>query len=127
FAPCEYVRFYDSEPDETTASARTWYARGQNFVLAYSEVQPGAEFVRTAQLDEYVVLLPERDGATLEIAVGGAVNKVGPYTISFVPPGDSHIRATGTGRLVRLFSVRAEDLVQRCSNAASYAQPHPNV
>jgi hypothetical protein len=127
FAPCEYVRFYDADPYETTALARTWYARGQNFVLAYSEVQPGAEFGRTAQLDEYVVLLPERDRATLEIAVNGATEQVGPYSISFVPPGDSRIRATGTGRLVRLFSVRAEDLVQRCSNMASYAQPHPNV
>jgi hypothetical protein len=34
---------------------------------------------------------------------------------------------TGTGQVVRLFSVLAEDLVAKCSNAASYAQPHPNV
>lgn len=36
FVSCEYVRFYDTEPQETTAGTRTWYARGQNFVLAYT-------------------------------------------------------------------------------------------
>ena len=53
FVPCEYVRFYDTEPQETTDGARTWYVRGQNFVLAYTQVQSGAEFTRTSQLDEF--------------------------------------------------------------------------
>src|SRR5438105_4838002 len=53
FVPCGYVRFYDTPPQESTDAARTWYARGQNFVLAYSEVISGVEWSRTAQPDEY--------------------------------------------------------------------------
>src|SRR5205823_12305241 len=127
FVPCEYVRFYDTEPQEMTTGARTWYARGQNFVLAYTQVESGAEFARTNQLDEYTVLVPDRDGPSFEITVGGDTVNVAPYSIAFVPPGDSRIKVTGTGQVVRLFSVLAEDLVARCSNAASYARPHPNV
>jgi len=127
FVPCEYVRFYDTEPQETTAAARTWYVRGQNFVLAYTRVEAGVEFGRTTQPDEYVVLVPDRDGPSLEISAGGESANVAPYSIAFIPPGDSRITVTGAGQVVRLFSVRAEDLLARCSNAASYAQPHPNV
>jgi hypothetical protein len=127
FVPCEYVRFYDTAPQETTAGTRTWYVRGQNFVLAYTQVESGAEFARTNQLDEYTVFVPDRDGPSLEITAGAESANVAPYSIAFVPPGDSRIEVTGTGQVVRLFSVLAEDLVARCANAASYAQPHPNV
>src|SRR5438034_1144476 len=127
FVPCGYVRFYDTPPQESTDAARTWYSRGQNFVLAYSEVISSVEWSRTAQPDEYTVFVPDRDGPSLEITVDGTTTNVGPYSIAFVPPGDSRIRANGAGRVVRLFSVRAEDLVRKCSNAASYEQPHPNV
>jgi mannose-6-phosphate isomerase-like protein (cupin superfamily) len=127
FVPCEYVRFYDTQPQETSATANVWYARGQNFVLAYAQVQPGAEFARTAQPDEYVVLLPDRDGAAVEITTGGSTSEVGAYTVSFVPPGDSRVRVTRAGQLVLLFTAAAEDLVRKCSNAASYGHAHPNV
>lgn len=127
FAPCEYVRFYDAEPRESSANAKTWYARGQNFVLVYNRVQPGAEFHRTLQPDEYVILIPDRDGPSVEVTVDGATTDVAPYTVSFVPPGESTIRVTGSGQLVLLFSTLADDLVAKASNAASYAQPHPNV
>jgi hypothetical protein len=127
YAPCEYVRFYGTEPQDSTPHARSWYARGQNFVLVYSEVQPGAEFARADQPDEYVVLLPERDGATLEITSGGAATSVPTYSITFVPAGRSQLKVASPGRLVQLFSIRSGDLVAKTSNAAAYATPHPNV
>ena|SRR5579864_5771280 len=127
FVPCEYVRFYGTEPQESSATAKTWYARGQNFVLVYSHAQPGAEFARTQQPDEYVVLLPDRDGAAVEITAGGVTSNVGAYTVSFVPPGESRVRVTQPGQMVLLFSTLAQDLVSKCSNAVSYSQPHPNV
>jgi hypothetical protein len=127
FVPCEYARFYDTEPREATAGTRTWYVRGQNFVLAYAQVESSAEFARTNQRDEYVVFVPDRDGPSLVITAGGETVNVAPYSIAFIPPGDSRINVTGTGQVVRLFSVLAEDLVASCSNAGSYAQPHPNV
>ena len=95
FVPCEYVRFYDTEPQETTAGARTWYARGQNFVLAYTQVESGAEFARTNQRDEYMVFVPDRDGPSLEITAGAETANVAPYSIAFIPPGDSRIKVTG--------------------------------
>lgn len=127
FVPCEYVRFYDTEPQESFAGAKTWYCRGQNFVLAYSQVQSDVEWARTNQKDEYVVFVPDRDGPSLEITSGGESASVPAYSIAFIPPGDSRIRVVGAGQVVRLFSVLAEDLIAKCSNAASYAQPHPNV
>ena len=129
FVACEYARFYDTEPwvDKATTGARTWYVRGQNFVLAYTQVESGAEFARPNQRDEYVVFVPDRDGPSLEITAGDESANVAAYSIAFIPLGDSRIKVTGSGQVVRLFSVLAEDLVARCSNADSYAQPHPNV
>ena len=127
FAPCEYVRFYDTEPQETTDGSRTWYCRGQNFVLAYTQVESEVEWARTKQPDEYTVFVPDRDGPSLEITVGGETSNVPPYSLAFVPPGESRIKVTGKGQVVRLFTVHSDDLVAKCSNAASYAQPKPNV
>ncbi|MDR0360239.1 MAG: hypothetical protein LBJ87_12365 [bacterium] len=126
FAPPDYVAFHDTEPQETAPGARTWYARAQNFIVAYSEVSPGAELSRRGQLDEYALLLRD-PGTSVEVTTADGTSQVDGYTVSFVPPGDSTIRVTGEGRLVRLFTVRSEDLAARCSNAPSYATPHPNV
>jgi hypothetical protein len=90
-------------------------------------VQPGAEFSRAEQPDEHVILLPERDGAALEVTTDDGTTAVPAYSITFVPAGRSQLRVTAPGRLVQLFSHRSDDLMARASNAAAYAQPHPNV
>ena len=57
--------FYGTEPQAQGEGWKTWYHRGHNFVLAYSEAEPGAAFPREAQPDEYVVYLPDAaKGAT---------------------------------------------------------------
>ena len=38
FAAAEYVKFHDIAPNETQPGARTWYARGQNFIVSSFEV-----------------------------------------------------------------------------------------
>jgi hypothetical protein len=126
FAPPEYVRFSETEPQESAPHVRTWYARGQNFVVSYSEASAGAELARRGQVDEYVLLLRDPE-TSVEVTTADGTTRVDGYSISFVPPGDSTVRVTGQGRVVRLFSARSEDLAARCSNAASYASPHPNV
>ena len=126
YGAASYVKFYERAPDATTPHSRTWFGRGQNFIVAYSEVEPGALFDRVDQVDEYVVLSPER-GAAVTIAVGGVTQAIGASTISFVPPGASSVRAATAGRLVRLFTTRSADLAALCSNAAHYARPMPNV
>jgi hypothetical protein len=126
FAGTEYAKFYEIDPDEKTADAQTWHARGQNFVIAYSEASTGAVLSRKAQPDEYVVLLPDPD-MSVEITAGGKTERVAGYSLCFIPPGDSSIRVLSDGRLVRLFTVQSKDLAAKCSNAASFARPHPNV
>ena len=45
FAGAEYAKFYETPPTENQNGARTWYARGQNFVIAYSDADKGAMLV----------------------------------------------------------------------------------
>ena len=66
FAGAEYAKFYETPPAENRNGARTWYARGQNFIIAYSDADKGAVLSRPSQPDEYVVLLPD-PGAGAEI------------------------------------------------------------
>jgi len=126
FAGTEYVKFYEVDPDERSADKQTWYARGQNFILAYSDVSDGAVLSRSAQPDEYVVLIPDPE-MSVEIVTGEKPEQIAGYSICIVPPGDSSIRVLSEGRLVRLFTVQSKDLAAKCSNAGSYAQPHPSV
>jgi hypothetical protein len=126
FSGAEYGRFYETEPQECDAASRTWYARGQNFVVAYSEADKGALFRRQAQADEYVVLIPDAE-SSVEITTAQGTQQVPGYSLAFVPPGDSSVKVTEGGRIVRLFTSRSKDLAAKCSNAQSYAKPHPNV
>lgn len=126
FAGAEYARFYESQPQIEDATGRTWLARGQNFVLAYTEAASGAVLARQAEIEESVALLPDAaTSATIE-AGGDSATSAG-NAIIFIPPGPSRITLPQGGRIVRLFTAKAEDLAARCANAASYAVPHPNI
>jgi hypothetical protein len=124
FAGAEYAKFYESPPQEDDANGRTWYARGQNFVIAYSEAKPGARFDRADQPDEYVVLLPD---AAAEISAGADRKTVAGYSVAFVPPGRSGVVVPNGGCIIRMFTTRSADMAAKCVNAASYATPHPNI
>ncbi|MEO6151894.1 MAG: hypothetical protein ABIT09_11820 [Croceibacterium sp.] len=126
FAPSSYSRFYDTDPGETGKGHRTWYTRGQNFVVCYAKVEPGATFERIGQPDEYVLLLHEPSlSATVE--ANGEVREVPGYTITMIPPGDSKIVCHSGGQIVRLITTRSADVVAKASNAASYRGAHPQV
>lgn len=126
FDAADYLRFYDTEPQERAPGARTWFGRGQNFLIAYSEAQAGAEFARTGQPDEYAILLPDRD-CRIEVSAMGETKTVDGYHLVFVPPGDSSVRVLSAGRVVRMFTNRATDLAAKCVNAAAHATPHAAV
>jgi hypothetical protein len=126
FAGAEIARFYQEEPQETGPEGRTWYVRGQNFLLAYTLAEPGAVLSRRGQPDEYVVLLP-KPATPVEVTASGRSEAVPGHAIVFVPPGDSTVTVPSGGEVVRLFTTRSADLAARCSNAASYATPHPNI
>ena len=126
FAGAEYVRFHATPPQEELAGTRTWYARGQHFIIAYSDARPGASFVRADQPDEYAVLAPD-PGTRMEITTLHGKETVAGESLAFVPPGRSEVHLPAGGRLVRILTVLSEDLAARCSNATSYKSAHPNV
>jgi hypothetical protein len=107
FAAAEYLRFYETAPQVDDADGRTWLGRGQNFLVAYSEANAGATFVREAQPDEYVVLLPESD-TPATITWNGVAEAVPGHSIVFVPPGDSTVVLPQGGRMVRMFTTRSK-------------------
>ena len=126
FSGPEVVNFYYVEPIETVDGARTWYARGQNFVVSYCEVEDVCHLPRDGQIDEYAVIYLDGNGE-LEISAGSETRVVGSKSLAFVPPGKSNVRLSGGGRVMRLFTPNATDLLPLCSNAESYSVPHPNV
>ena len=125
FAAAEYLKFHELSPQEAENGVRTWYGRGQNFVVAYSEVTSGAVFSRSSQPDEYVLLLPDVS-TVASITTPNESLKVPGYSLVIVPPGDSTISVSG-GTIARVFTARSEDLTARCSNAAAYASQHPFI
>jgi hypothetical protein len=126
FAAAEYVKFHDLPPGEQSPLARTWYGRGQNMVVSYSEVQPGAQFARSGQLDEYMLVLPEAgEGAVIE--AGAERVEVPGFTLAIVPPGDSRVTMRQKGLLIRVISTRNADVAALASNAQAYDHQHPNI
>lgn len=122
----EYGLFYKDEPADDDANGRTWYARGQNFIVAYTEAAPGAVFERVGQADEFMLLLPYPDTPATLFA-GGQHETTEGYALAILPPGDSRIELPKGGIIVRLFTTRSVDLVARCANAPAYAEQHGNI
>ncbi|HTZ24962.1 MAG TPA: hypothetical protein VMC83_13315 [Streptosporangiaceae bacterium] len=121
-----YAKFYETEPQLRGGGAPTWVARGQNFVLAYSHVSPGATLERPASQDEYALLIPDA-GVSVEVTWGDERTMIPGRTVAFIPPGASAVRALSGGRLIRVLTSAATDLADASSNAGSYATPQPNV
>jgi hypothetical protein len=126
FQGAEYACFREQEPTERDALHETWYARGQNLVVAYSDCRAGAELTRSAQPDEYVLMIPDRDAAVI-VEAEGERREVEGFSIVMIPPGTSRITVQRDARLVRFFTTQSADLAALCSNAESYASPDPNV
>lgn len=118
-------RFYAMAPAEQDALAKTWYARGQNFLAAYSEVKTGAKFERKGQPDEYMLILPDANSA-VRVTAGGEASEIKGRHVVFMPPGDSTVEALADGTLTRFFTSRSADLIAKCQNSASFVAD-PNV
>lgn len=120
----QLAEFDKTPPQEDAHGRKVWYQRGCNFVLAYAEAQPGAGFARAGQPDEYVVLLPDQPAL---IEANGDSREVAGNSIAFVPPGDSRVTLPEGGRVVRLFTAAAADLVALCPNADAYAAGRSHI
>lgn len=121
----EYHEFATEGPREHDG-ARTWTARGQNFVVTYSEVEQGARLNRVDQPTEYVVVLAE-PGTTVEVRAGDSHVALHEPGLIVVPPGDSVLVARTEGTVIRVFDTETADVAGEAVNSASYVRPHPRV
>ena len=126
FGVATYARFYDSKPQETQPNAQTWYARGQNFITAYSKAEMGARFERKGQVDEYVLLLNDK-ASSARVTANGEAKDIEGFSVTFIPPGDSVVEITGGGEIVRLLTTQSPDLTAKVSNSDKYVGEHPHV
>jgi hypothetical protein len=126
FVGADFGLFYETSPQLEDARQRTWLTRGQNFLVAYTEASPGAVLERENQPDEWVLLLPDRDASAV-VEAGGSRHEVPGFSLVIVPPGQSRVTLPSGGRAARILSTQSADLCALCSNADSYAEPHPNI
>jgi quercetin dioxygenase-like cupin family protein len=122
--PASVARWHDQPPQVHAAGERTWVARGANFVVTVTDAEAGARLVRHGQPDEHMVLLV--DGAAT-VRAGDEVLQAEAESLTIVPPGDSEVVVERAGRIVRLFSNAAQDLLAAAGNAADYERATPDV
>lgn len=121
--PSQWITFRDLEPTIVSeAGSRTWNARATNLVVSYTDAVAGDTFERTAQPDEYAVLMYS-DSAPLRITAGGTTVEVAEEAFVVVPPGDSVVEVLADGPLIRLISVVSDDIRDSALNADAYAEP----
>ena len=118
--------FYKDPPQEEGSGFKTWYARGQNMLIAYTEAKAGAVLERQNQKDEYFVLVPDHN-TPVTVTSGEQSEHVDGYHIIIMPPGDGRVTVEKDGRIIRIFSTQSDDLNAKCSNADQFVTAQPNI
>ncbi|MEO0459877.1 MAG: hypothetical protein AAF219_03465 [Myxococcota bacterium] len=118
------ARFYDSLPQLSEESRRTWLHRGMNFIVEYSVAAPNCTFFRCEQSDEYCVVLPD---SSATITWNGNVRDVPAGSIAFIPPGVSQVTVHDGGDVVRVFTSRSTDLAAACANSHAYDRGRTHI
>lgn len=111
-----FARFAEYDPDEADGDTLTWYVRGTNVLVAYTEADTGAVLASRDQRDEYVVLLPDAWGTAVVRAADESVDVPGA-SLAVVPPGPSEIRLDGRVAVVRLFPTSSRQEEDRGAGA----------
>jgi len=123
-AAADHVSFTEDVRRHVIGDARFGYARGQNMVIGYGELD-GSCAIEHDEVEESVMILPDTMRARISNGNDEDVTAQGRALI-VVPPGRTVVELAGTGRIVRLVRV-SSPLSARAVNAASYESPHPNV
>src|SRR3546814_17808092 len=122
YADAETIEFHKIPPAETGPGYKTWDGRGQNIVIAYSAVEPGAVLAREAHCDEYMAFFPDQEIAADIDTTNGSATDVG-YQLAIIPPGSSQIKITSErGAVMRVFRSFSPHLADRNYNAAPSQQ-----
>lgn len=117
--------FYAQDPQSESDLHKAWLARGQNFLALYGEAKTGYSFARTAQSDEFALVLPQADTSAI-VTWNGETKEISGPSITFIPPGDSQIYFSTDCSFSGFFTTKAADLLALCSNAEGYEED-PNV
>lgn len=120
--------FHEEAPQVVSEDgrAKTWIVRGGNFAICVSQVEEGAVLSRSDNLEESMVIVPPR-GASVTIAAGSETVEAAPDSLTIVPPGASKILARSSGKIVRIFSKAAEDIIALAANGDVYADGAPEL
>ncbi len=122
---CGYGAFSDIAPQIIEPDgAKTWLIRGAHTIVAISEIRAGTVLSRVNNADEYIAVLDVDGSATFSAGNADHV-EAGPGSITIVPPGQSAITCHSGGHVIRCFTTRAEDLLERALNNENYPDSAP--
>jgi hypothetical protein len=110
----------------TDGDSEMWWMRSQSAVLNYVRALPGDPITRNGQVDEYMVVFPNR-GVTATVSRGADIVPVTGPAVIVVPPGDSTLTTDAAAEVVRVFTTQSSDLCTLCVNDDSYATADTNV
>ncbi len=118
--------FHDEAPHRTGNGVQSWYLRGHNFLVEYSQAAANAVLDRRNQPDEYVLYLADPlQGA--EVEWNGEKVTVPGGSVAFIPAGDSRITFPKGANPVRMFTMHSTDLLALCPNASAYDVPRSHI
>ena len=121
--PSQWIEFLNLEPSQTLPhGSRVWNARASNLVVSYADARAGDVLERPGQIDEYCVL-QYSESARIRVVASGETADVHEEAFVVVPPGDSRIEVLSDGPVIRLFSVRSDELRDAALNADAYEVP----
>lgn len=109
---------------ESSENGQTWFARGQNFVVAYTQAS-GPVSLNWHDDYEHVILGP-LDESWIEASVGADTVSLQGRGIIVVPPGESTAVLHRGEALVRMFPADSP-AAANAVNVSTYKQPHSRV
>jgi hypothetical protein len=121
--PAQYIEIHEVEPTAVSdAGSKSWHIRAANCVFVWTDAISGDRFDRSAQVDEFAILMFS-GSAPIRISANDHTAEVDEEAFIVVPPGDSSIEALGDGPIIRIFSAFNEDILAMVLNADAYAEP----
>lgn len=119
----ESIRFADITADKSPGGL-SWYARGQNFLVAYSVLETGAVLQSPDLEMEHIIGVVE---GALQIEGKSGSGRAHADAVVIAPPGGGVIRAIDRAVLFRVFAPAPPELAGVCANWVSYDVPRDNV
>jgi hypothetical protein len=122
----KHVRFYEETPTLSRTDTKSWWSRGQNFYLHFTDSAAGEVLKRTEQADEYVVILLDKS-TTAKVTWNEQELNIEGYSVIFIPSGNSELEIINGGRVIRLFTILNHDLSDLPINREDYKIPDRNA